>query len=109
VCISAGYHSVYVNVCLCVSPCSGHFFVCVIRVNVFSVWVCPCLYVETHSCMFLEIFEDAYWYLYVCACVSLCLWFPWCCVKVSGCVLWFVCVLVCILYLGSWVYVSVYV
>lgn len=31
------------------------------------------------------------------------------CVKVSGCVLWFVCVLVCILYLGSWVYVSVYV
>ena len=79
-------------VCECVSVCVSmfwaFFFVCVIRVNVFSVWVCPCLYVETHSCIFLEIFEDAYWYLYVCACVSLCLWFPWCiCECLCVCVL----------------------
>ena len=38
-------------VCECVSVCVSMFWalllVCVIRVNVSSVWVCPCLYIDT--------------------------------------------------------------
>ena len=106
----------YVNVCLCVSPCSGHFFCLCYLYECFLCVGLSCLYVETHSCMFLEIFEEAYEHLYMCACVSLCPWLPWyiseclflcVCVQVSGYVLWFVCVSVA-LYQGSWVYVSVY-
>lgn len=90
-----------VSVCLCVSPCSAHFFCLCYLYECFLCVGLPCLYVETHSCMFLEIIEEAYEYLYMCACVSLCLWLPWYiyeCLFLCVCVcpgLW-VCVMVCV-------------